>query len=479
MDLHKSPDENSSEVSAAEEALPQDGNTSSAAETYMPSNKEMRKDVIQLAWPSVTELVLISLMGLVDNIMVGRLGTYAITAVGLTNQPRLLFLATFVAMNVGATALIARFKGADNKEDANKVLRQNLALTLLLSIIVSAAGYFIIEPFLAWVGAGPDTLPYATSYMKIQLLGLISNTLALAITAALRGAGNTRASMFVNLTANVCNVFFNYGLIYGNFGMPALGVAGASLATVIGQVIGCVLAFCMVVGRHQYVSLRDPGSWKPDFPMIRRIVRIGIPSMIEQLVMRVGMTTFVRTVSSLGTAVFAAHQISLNILQLTFTNGQAFGIAATTLVGQSLGKGRPDLAKAYARQTQRLCMVLSIVLASCFILFGAQLAGLFTEDQTVIAMSVPILMMVAALQPFQNSYMVYAGALRGAGDTRSIAIITGIGIMLIRPGLAAFNVNVLSWGLTGAWVALVFDQLFRFAFGLVRFRRGKWVNIKV
>jgi len=189
--------------------------------------------------------------------------------------------------------------------------------------------------------------------------------------------------------------------------------------------------------------------------------------------------TYSKTVASLGTVAFATHNVCMNIQAMSFMNGQAFAVSATSLVGQSLGKKRPDMAQAYSRYTRRVGMVVSIILALSFILFGKFIVSLYTDDLYVISKGAKILMLVALIQPFQSSQFILAGALRGAGDTRATAIIMFLTVLLIRPGAAIFAINVLGLGLEGAWLALIADQLVRSLLVLLRFNSGKWKSIKV
>lgn len=441
--------------------------------------RTMDKEILRLAWPSVAELVLTSLSGMVDMIMVGQLGPWALSAVGLNTQPRFLLLAIFVAMNTGATALIARSKGAGDRELANKTMRQAMMLTVGMSVVIAALGLAFAEPIIWFMGAQADTIGPGTDYFRVQCYGLLAATLSLAITAALRGAGNTRASMRYNLTANVLNVILNYCLIYGNFGCPRMEVAGASLATILGSAAASGMALFTLLRGKQYVRLRWGDSFMPDWGNIKRIVKIGLPAMFEQLVMRVGMITFTKQVSSLGTIGFATHNICQNILQLTLMNGQAFGIAATTLVGQSLGRREPDVGQAYALRTSRWGMIISAAIALSFFFFGEFLVGLYTDDPQILQTGANVMKIIAIIQPFQSSQLVLTGALRGAGDTKSTARIIFVTMVCIRPLMAVVFMNLCGWGLYGAWSAVFCDQLLRQYLVRRHFKKGSWKLIKV
>ena len=444
------------------------------------TSRMLYRDIARIAWPSFVELTLTQLASMVDMMMVGQLGAYAIAGVGLTNQPKFLLMTMFMAMNVGTTALVARYRGAGEDEKGNNILRQSLLLTFVFSAIASIIGYIYSESLVKFMGAADaETLAAGTVYLKIQMVGFVSMALTSTITAALRGIGDSRTAMIYNLTANAVNVVFNYLLINGHFGFPRLEVAGASLATILGQFVAFGMALRAIMRKDQSLHLDIREGFRPDWQAMTSIFNIGIPAMLEQLVMRTGMIIYNKTVASLGTVAFATHNVSMNIQAMSFMNGQAFSVSATSLVGQSLGKKRADMANAYASRTRRVAMTVSLFLALIFFFFGRNIVGLYTKDAQVIAQGGQILMLVAFIQPFQSSQFILTGVLRGAGDTRATAVIIFLTVLLVRPGLAIFNINVLGLGLIGAWIALALDQMLRSFLVLLRYNSGKWKGIRV
>ena len=439
------------------------------------SSKLLYNDIVRIAWPSFVELILTQLASMVDLMMVGQLGAWALSAVGLTTQPKFMMMTMIMAMNVGATAMVARYKGAGEPEKANGILRQALVLTFWISIVSSIIGYIFSEPLVAFMGAADQqTLEGGTVYLQIQFLGFVFMALTTTVTACLRGVGDSRTAMVYNLTANVVNVIGNYLLIYGKFGFPEMGVAGASLATVIGQCVAFVLAFRAIMGKSSYLHLSFRDSFKPDWTAMGSIFKIGLPAMLEQAVMRCGMIIYSKTVAGLGTVAFATHQVCMNIQSLTFMNGNAFAVSATSLMGQSLGKKRPDMAQAYVSRTQRIGMIVSVLIAVIVFFYGGEIISLYNDDPEIVRVGAQIMKMMALIQPLQSSQFILAGALRGAGDTKATAMIIFVTVLLVRPAVAIFAINALDWGLYGAWVAMIADQLLRTAFVFARFNSGKW-----
>jgi len=446
--------------------------------TKLSLSNPLLKESLRIAGPAFVELVLSTLFGMVDMMMVGRVGPSAIAAVGLTNQPFNLLIAVFAALNVGTTALVAWNIGSHNIRDAQEVTRQSLKMGLILGIIFSILGVIAAPAVITFMGAQEDTFPLATQYFQIVGAGLIFLVLNMVITAALRGAGETKIPMFYNLGANLFNVFGNYVLIYGKLGFPKLGVAGAAISTVVSRLLACLTAFYVLYfSKRSMLALKYSEvkeSRGLDASIIKRIFAIGIPSAVEQFVIQSGLMFFGRIVAGLGTSVYAAHQISLNINGLTFSPSQAFGVASTTLVGQSLGANDPKKAEQYANIIHKVGLIVACGVGLGFILFSHPIARLYTDDLVVAAMAGTVLKIMALAQPGQSTQLILSGALRGAGDTTFPLIASLVGIWGVRVVLSHIFVRNLGWGLVGAWMAMVIDQYTRSLIVFLRFRSDKW-----
>lgn len=325
---------------------------------------------------------------------------------------------------------------------------------------------------------GDSIISQATIYLQIQLAGFITMALTSTITAALRAVGDSKTCMIYNLVANIVNVIFNWLLINGNLGFPELGVAGASIATIIGQLVAFLIAAFVIIRGNSFLKLEFKKGFKPDKVMLGNMTAIGIPAMIEQLLMRAGMVIFAKTVASLSTVAYATHQVCMNIQALSFMTGQAFAVSATSLVGQALGRRRTDMAQAYCSKTRNVGFAVALLLTITFAFWGGDIVGLYNKDAAIIEMGGRIMLFVAFLQPFQTSQFIIAGGLRGAGDTRSTAIITTITVLFVRPAVALILIG-LGLDLYGAWIALACDQLLRTVLIFLRYKSGKWKLIKL
>lgn len=441
--------------------------------------QDARHDVLHLAWPAVVEQLLIQLFSMVDMMMVGGVGPAAIAAIGLTNQPIFLTMAAFMALNVGTTALVARFIGAGNVAEANTAARQSLIIIAVLGVLATAILYFSAEPLVLFMGAQSDSVGYAVTYLQVIALGFIPQTIGMSVTAMLRGSGDTRTPMRYNIIANTVNVVGNILLINGYLGFPRWGVFGAALATTIGRVVGMFLALHAISNGKSILRISLKDKFAPRLDLIQRIVKVGAPAMLEQVIMRFGMIVYARIVADLGTMVYAAHQIGMNIMGLSFTPGMGFGMAATSLVGRSLGRKRPDWAETYGWQTRRIGNMVAAFMGVVFFFGGGFLASLYTDDPLVIKNAANALKIIALVQTLQSTQFILAGALRGAGDTRWPLISTLVGVVFVRVALATWFVKGLGWGLLGAWLATAIDQCTRSTFIYIRYKSGRWKAVKV
>ncbi|MDD4796968.1 MAG: MATE family efflux transporter [Eubacteriales bacterium] len=445
----------------------------------LPSTQEIYTTAYNMAWPSTVEAVLMGLVGLVDTIMVGTLGSSAIAAVGITNQPRMIVLAIIMSLNVGVTAVVARRTGEGDRLSAIRCLKQCFVVCAVLSLLFGAVAFFYAQPLLSFAGAGADIIDDATIYFRILMVGLIFNGLTLTINAAQRGAGHTRIAMRTNIAANLVNVVFNYLLINGRFGFPRLGVAGAAIATVLGSAVGFTMALRSVLYPDHFLTLRHNSSWKFDMRTLKSITNVSSSALVEQVFMRVGFFTYAKIVAGLGTTAFATHQICMNIMSLSFTFGDGLSMACSALVGQNLGARRPDMALIYGKVGQRIALVISAVLSLIFFTLARPLLILFTDEAPIIQAGIPLLYLTAVISYAQISQVVLSGCLRGAGDTRYVALVSMVSIMLVRPSLSYLLCYPAGLGLIGAWVGVLIDQFLRLSATLPRFSSGKWTRIRI
>jgi len=452
---------------------------------FLEIKDQISAEVISIAWPVLAELLLGSLFGMVDMMMLGRISDNAlaaasVAAVGMTNQPLFVGLSLVQALNVGGTAMISRYFGANQNEKIEATLKHVMLLCMfMLAIPLSILGLMFTDSIMSLMGAQADTLQAGRSYFKIIMVGFIFQSFNMSISAALRGIGETKVPMGINLRCNFLNVIGNALLIFGLLGFPKLGITGAGISTALSNVIASIFLFGYIIKGKSIIRFNIKTHFKFDKNIMYNLIKIGMPASFEQLVLRTGILFFVRIVAGLGTLVYAAHQIALNILSLSFQPGQAFGIAASSLVGRALGAKELKRSEEYAKKTRKIGSIISTFMALILFFFGPQLVGLYSNDPRIIQNSSVALKIIALVQPFQSSQLILAGALRGAGDTFWPLVATFFGVILIRVVLAYMFVNVMGYGLVGAWIAVFFDQFVRWGFVYMRFKTGKWKYVKI
>lgn len=446
----------------------------------MPLSHLAYRGTMAIAWPSAIEAFLVALIAAIDTIMVGSLGPEAISAVGITTQPKFIVLTVIISLNVGVTTIVARRKGERNPEAANKCLRQGIILSAALSLFLGSLAFAFAPQLLVFSGAEQAILADSVLYFRIIMIGNFFYSVSLTINAAQRGVGNTKISMITNITANIINLIFNYLLIGGKLGFPRWGVMGAAIATALGNVIAFILSFHSILSsKGTFLRLNRNDGWHLESKTIRQIFRISSGAMAEQLCTRFGLFTYAKIVAGLGTIPFAAHQIVMNVLSISFAFGEGLGVAASALVGQNLGASRPDHSILYSKICQRIGLIISIILCFIFILLRYPIIAIFNNSPEILTMGSPLMIITGIACLFQVSSTIYSGSLRGAADILYVARISLISIGIVRPLLSWALCYPLGFGLIGAWIGLLLEQLLRLILYCRRFLQYKWIGIKI
>jgi putative MATE family efflux protein len=443
------------------------------------TKKNLNKNIIRLALPVALENVLHMAVFIVDIIMVGRLGTVPVAAVGLAGALGFVIAMIFSALNVGTTALVARNFGARQKDEARKIAGQSLLITLVFGVIVSPFIFYFADNILVLMSAEENVVLLGSQYLKIVLSFFIFRLIILTGASIFRGAGDTRTPMLITLVMNCVNILFNWLLIFGIWIFPRMEVAGAAWATSIAYTIGASLIFYRLLSRKSILTISFKHIVDVNISTIKRILRISLPATLDASLTQMGYLFFIKIVAMLGTVSLAAHQIAIRIESLSFMPGFALGVATTTIVGQSLGANKPDLARLSMRKNCQIALALMGFFAFIFLVFAKPMASVFHPEQDVLALSAYCVMIAAIEQPALAIYIVYAGGLRGAGDTLSPMIVTIVGTLCIHLPVAYLFGIVLEWGLAGIWFGAALDWIVRAIAVYILFRKGRWRTIKI
>lgn len=439
---------------------------------------ELARVVWGLAWPVILTFSLESLVGLVDMLMVGRLGAACVAGVGVGTQILGAVDVVIIAISTGTLALVARHIGAAERRRAEEVLLQSLYIVGVISMVTAGAAGVWATALVRLFGVDADVLREGTAFTQRLMFAVPAAGVFIVTASALRGAGDTRTPLLIGLLMNVVNVIGNYVLIFGKLGFPALGVTGSATASVIALSTGATVSITVLIQRWSVLSLHGLSLW-PRLTEVRRVLSIGFPTAIEQLLMQVGFMLYLAIAARYGTAAVAAYFIGVRILALSFLPGFGFSAAASTLVGQHLGAKRPDGAERSGWEANRLAMVLMSAAGAVIFVAARPIAEAFINDPAVIADAVTFIRVLAACQPLMAADFTLGGALRGAGDTTFPLVTVIIAFYGARLGFAYTAAAVFSLSLPWVWSALFGDYIARATLKAWRFQSGRWKTIKV
>ncbi len=346
----------------------------------LPPIERIRSEVWALAWPVILSFGLDSILGLASMLMVGRLGAEAVGAVGLASQILGAVRAGIAAVGTGTVALVARYIGASDRDSAEEVLKQSVVFGVLVSTVIAIPVIVFARPLMGLFQVKGAMADMGARYLQVVMLSEPFQGIFLMCASALRGAGDTRTPLWIGGIIDVVAIFFNYVLIFGKFGFPALGVDGSAVATLLAISIGGMLFFYALSIDGMVLNFRWKGLW-PDFGLGRRILSVGNPAAIEQLIIQFGFVAYVGFVARYGEKEVAAYFIGVRILALSFLPGFGFSAASATLVGQGLGAGDPKFSRKAGWESTGMAIVLMTAMGLLFIVFAHQIAALFIDDK--------------------------------------------------------------------------------------------------
>jgi putative MATE family efflux protein len=380
---------------------------------------------------------------------------------------------------MGTTVLVAHATGAKNPEAASRAAKQSLSYGVILGSVITVLGVVFAPQALAALGAGPEVVADGSAYLRAFSLGGVFIVTTFIAGGVMRGSGDARTPMLVTFVSLAISLLLAYPLIFGAWGLPKLGIVGAGFATTFARGGGCLVLLFLLFRPGREVSLAGREDWVPSLAPLRRLLSIGLPSMMESLFRAGGMLFFAVIVFRLGTEVAAAQQVVQQVVFFSMMPGFGFSMAATTLVGQALGAENPVRAKASSLFATRSCLTWMGAMGAVFFLGGDWIMAFFSEDPEIISQGAAALKVVALSQPGQAIGMVLAGSLRGAGDTRYPMFTTGAAMWLVRLPFAWLFGITLGFGLSGVYLGWVIDSCVTALLNWVRYRAGRWQQRRV
>ncbi len=443
-----------------------------------PDQKYARR-ILQIATPAIAGLSSQMVVSIIDTAMVGRLGNsgLALAAMGLGVLATWTLTSFFSSLATGTHILVARRYGEGRYRAAGIVLNNSLLLSFLLGTLFGVLGYYFSYEFIRPFSSDDSVARAAAEYMRFRSLGLPFFLLGVSYRGFFYGIGRTKVFMFSAIIGYLVNIVFNYFLIFGTFGFPQMGLAGAGLSASLGMVLG----FLFFVGvtllpayRRQYRYYR---AFSISVRQIRQIVRISFPVSLQNILILLGFLIFVAIAGIFGTMQQAATQVVITALFLSFMPCFGFGIAAQTLVGNALGENRPDEARRFTMETAKLTTIFTILLGTLFVLVPGAFLRVITTNESVVSIALPLLVLAGIAQVPYGAGIIFANSLQAAGATVFVMYLEILTHWIIFLPIAYLSGR--HWGIVGAWMAL---PMYIVAYSLLtwwKFRGGSWTRLRI
>ena len=430
--------------------------------------------LITISIPIILSNLLQTAYQITDTFWVGRLSAEAVAAVSLSFPVTFLLIALGGGLPIAGTVLIAQYKGKGDEKMMNHVAAQTLLMVVIVSIVLSVAGYVFSEPLMRLMGASADVLPDAVRFMQITFVGFVFVFAFFAFESLMRGLGEAKMPMYIVLLTVIMNAVLDPLFIFGYGVIEPMGVAGAAMATMLTQATATFIGVGLLLRGHSGIHLKLK-DFKPDPAFIRRAFRIGLPSSIEMSTRALGMTVMTILVAGFGTLAVAAYGIGMRLLMLVFIPAMGLSIATSALVGQNIGAGKIDRAS----ETNRIGSILGFIILSAMgvILFvvAEPLARFFVpQGGEAIAMSAVFVRIMALTFGLVGVQMIILGTLRGAGDTKASMHLALISQWVIQLPLALVLAKWTPLALDGIWWSFTASNILSTALVLWWFKKSSW-----
>ncbi|MDW3652881.1 MAG: MATE family efflux transporter [Bacteroidia bacterium] len=435
-----------------------------------------------LALPVLLSNLLQTSVTVVDTFMVGQLGPVPIAAVGMGNTIRMLLLILFLSVSGGAMSLVAQARGGRDKKRMSRITRQSIVSGLMLSGIIMLIGGLSAGPMMEFIDQGDneEVVALGTIYLQVLFLGAPFLVLNLIVNRLMQGAGDTLTPLMLTAVMVVLNIFFNYIFIFGWGMIPAYGVVGAAYGTLAARGLSTIAAIVIFHSGKNVIHIL-PGSWWPDWSMIKDILSIGVPSGIQGVFRHSAtlMVIFLLTATELGTFGAAALTIGYQVASLATMPVVGLNVASTSLVGRALGKWQIEEANYIGKLMIVLGVLLMLILVTPMIIFAEEIILIFdpSANPAVLKGSLGYFHTNLIFLPVTAASIIITGALRGTGHTTPAMISTLIGrnaCTLLFAWLLAFPLEM---GSIGVWWGIVIGRLIDVCYMLYTWAAKKWINV--
>ncbi len=435
--------------------------------------------ILSMAMPAIIEMALNTMLGVADTIMISRfIGDSGLAAAGFANSIMFTLIFVFTSFNTGATALVSRSYGEENFDKLNRIGSQTVLLNGIIGLVVMILSLVFKDQIFMIFDTTPEVASMIDSYFSIIAYGMLAMFLSFSFASILRGAGDTFSPMVITGCANVLNIIGNYVLIKGVWIFPEMGIAGAALSTSVSRILA-VIAYIFICFRlHERVHLRV-AMMKFQQEIMKPLIRISLPGALEQALMQTSFLAVSVIISKLETTSEAAFRILINIESISFMPAVGISIAAATLVGKSLGEDNKEKAIDVGAVSYGLAIAWGVIAGLLFLVFRYPILSIFTTESSVIESSMFSMLLMAFNQPLLNFMIGISGALRGAGDTKSVMVITILRLWGVFVPLSYLTIIWLDYGVAGIWIAEIISFALFNAVIMKRFKSKKWTDIHV
>jgi len=435
--------------------------------------------IVKLSWPVVLANILQTAYNLTDTFWVGRLGAEAVAAVSFSFPILFLLISMGVGFSAAGTILVAQYRGKGDFDRVNFVSAQTLLVITIAAGIISVLGYCISEPVIKFTGAAPGVIPMAVSYLKISFTGLIFLFAFFVFQSLLRGVGVVKIPMYIVFGTVILNFAADPLFIMGWGPVPAFGVAGAALATILTQAIAAFAVLLLFLGGRFGIKLKIR-NFRPDFKIIKKMFFLGLPVSVEHSTRSLSFAIMIFLVASFGTAVVAAYGIVTRIMSFVIIPAVGFGMATTALVGQNMGAGKILRAEKISLSGSGFTFLAMTFSGILFFVFSKQIVSIFIPQNPQVIETGALFMRTVALSfGFIGLQIVLGGAFRGSGCTFTAMALTLFNFIFLRVLLAYVLSNFTPLAERGIWWAFTLSNLLGGTAAAMLFLTGGWKKKKI
>ena len=435
----------------------------------------IRRRLIYLTIPIFIESLLVILLGTMDTIMLSKYSDSSVAAVGVVNQVFNMIIVVFQVSTLGTSVLCSQYLGAGNSDKVRLVAMLSLMFNFLLGMVISLFLYFESDSVLRWMHLDSSLMADGVEYFRIVGGLAFIQSVSITISAILRSVSMAKFPMFVTGIINIINCIGNYALIFGNFGMPAMGTKGAAIATGVSRIIA-LLILAYIVWKKVLPMLPKGLFTFPSWLELKKMLRIGMPAAGEQMSYSLSQVVVTMFINMIAIEVVATRTYVMNIVMFTYLFGLSISLGNSILVGQLIGERRKEDAYKICLRSQYLSLSITGVIAGVMACCGTLLLGLLTDNAYIIRLGAIILCIDFVLEFGRSVNMMMVNALRSTGDAVFPVVLGLISMWVFAVGFSWIFGLKLEYGLIGMWCAFALDECFRAVILLKRWKSKKWMQ---